>query len=84
MEKLKTFLSLDPEALKVFAVNLGVDETTVRGWISGHRKPNALMAIRVEACSYWHIKREDVRPDLFGKKVKGRAADFGAQREANQ
>lgn len=49
-----------------FASEIGVSQATVNHWLKGIRKPKAEWAIKIENATNGAIKREQIRPDIFG------------------
>lgn len=48
MNDLKNWLKNSGISYKIFAINIGIDQTTVYRWLNGERKPSMKTAKRIE------------------------------------
>ncbi len=61
---LKRYIMLHSQAL--LAKDLGVDRSLVSQWLSGKTRITAERAVQIERTTNGAIRREDLRPDIFG------------------
>lgn len=45
---------------------LGVSQATVWSWLHGHKSISAKNALKIEILTQGSIRREDLRPDIYG------------------
>ncbi|WP_346347716.1 transcriptional regulator [Acidithiobacillus acidisediminis] len=51
---------------RALAEALGVSNSMISQWKSGHRRVSPETAIRIEIATGGEITRQDLRPDIFG------------------
>lgn len=64
MNKLHAYIDLI--GYQLLAERLGVTTGLISHWRCGRRIPGPIMARRIEKVSKKMVKREDIRPDIFG------------------
>lgn len=60
--------------LRDIAANVGASPETLYMYATGHKKPGALMAIKIDEATKGAVSRRDLRPDIFGPLPKKKAA----------
>jgi len=64
MNKLNAYIEL--VGYRPLADKLGVTVGLISHWRTGRRIPSPVMARKIEEVSGKMLKREDIRPDIFG------------------
>lgn len=63
---IKLLKYIDEIGVNELAGQLGVTRAAVAHWQSGIRRPSPTMAYRIEMLTRKKIRRQDIRPDIFG------------------
>lgn len=66
-----------------FARKVGISETYAWRLLAKERKVSYAMALKIEKKTKGEITRYDLRPDFFGRRPKGEAADNNGDSIAN-
>ncbi|MHB1678868.1 MAG: YdaS family helix-turn-helix protein [Sulfuriferula sp.] len=61
--------------------NIAPQNTTSSQWKSGHRRMSAETAVRIELAAIGAIRREGLRPDIFGPLREEDASGHGLTQE---
>ena len=69
MEAIRSYLSRRGLTQTEFARQVGVSQGMVWQWLSGYRPVSPESAIKIEAGTKGAIKKRELRPDIFGKRV---------------
>lgn len=75
---IKTYLKKHECSQQEFADKIGVSQGLVWQWLEGHTRITAERALEIEEKTRGEIKREDLRPDLYGQA--SRNTRIGASR----
>ena len=55
-------------ARRKFAADIGASESSIYSWLNGNRRPSYKFAYRIERYTSGLIKKEELRPDIYGGK----------------
>ena len=65
--KLTTYLKKHKVTHATLAAQLGVTEGLISQWVCGRTKITAERAVAIEKATAGHVRRVDLRPDVFAR-----------------